>query len=318
MNDIIVPATKENIAKAAEIIKAGRLVAFPTETVYGLGANALDPDAVKRIYAAKGRPPDNPLILHVSGIRDAAKYGEIDEWSEALMQQFWPGPLTVVLYSLDCVPLIARGGLDTVALRMPRSSVALELIRMSGLPLAGPSANRSGRPSPTTALAVLDELAGAVDMILDDGPTTVGVESTVVDATTPTVSVLRPGNVTIEDLRRVVDVTDELCPQNEYMSPGTRYRHYAPLLPLILWDGEEASLRELIDGLRWCYMGLAHPPAGAEKAKVFTSIGEYARELYTTLRELENCGADVIVAELPQALGIGVAVKDRLLRAAGR
>lgn len=317
MTERIRPATRENIRTASEIIRSGGLVAFPTETVYGLGANALDPAAVAKIFAAKCRPQDNPLILHVASIKETMNYGEVNECAEALMQQFWPGPLTIVLYSMDVVPEITRGGLDTVALRMPSNSVALALIRESGLPIAGPSANRSGRPSPTTAHAVALDLGRAVEMILDDGPTNIGIESTVVDATRGnSVAILRPGGITREELKKVVDIEEgEEGIFNR--SPGTRHRHYAPRLPVILWDGEERSFSLPNGDCRWCYIGLRRPPDGAVRVKIFDSPEEYARQLYESLRELEACEADIIVAELPESAGIGAALRNRLERASG-
>lgn len=318
MTGRILPATPENILRASEILKSGGLVAFPTETVYGLGANALDQAAVERIFTAKGRPQDNPLILHVSGIREAAKYGEMNECAETLMQQFWPGPLTIVLYSLDDVPEITRGGLDTVALRMPSNTAALSLIREAGLPVAAPSANRSGRPSPTSARTVADDLGDAVDLILDGGTTSIGLESTVVDATKPGgVTILRPGGVTREALGKVVDVLDDGGDEIEFRSPGTRYRHYAPILPVALWNGEPSALHPLIDGKRWCYIGLKKPPIVPVRAEIFGSVEEYAQQLYSKLRELETCGAELIVAESPEESGLGAALRDRLERAAG-
>ncbi len=324
MRERIFPVTPENIRRAAEIIRSGGLVAFPTETVYGLGANALDPKAVAKVFAAKGRPQDNPLILHVASIKEASKYAEVNEWAESLMQQFWPGPLSVVLYSLDEVPEIARGGLDTVALRMPSNAAALALIREAGLPIAAPSANRSGRPSPTTAETVADDLGDAVDMILDDGQTQVGLESTVIDATEKSaIAILRPGGVTREELERVVDVVDDFEAEegtDEILrrSPGTRHRHYAPALPLVLWNGENSTFSALALDKRWCYLGLTHPPDGAVETIVFKSLEEYAQKLYTSLRELEICEAEVIIADLPRESGLGEALRNRLKRAAGR
>lgn len=324
MTERIFPATPENIRRAAEIIKSGGLVAFPTETVYGLGANALDPSAVARIFSAKGRPQDNPLILHVASIKEVSKYAEMNEWAEALMQQFWPGPLSVVLYSMDEVPEITRGGLDTVALRMPSNAVALALIREAGLPIAAPSANRSGRPSPTTARTVAEDLGDAVDMILDDGPTQVGLESTVIDATERnSIAILRPGGVTREELEKVVDVIDDIGAGEDedeilHRSPGTRYRHYAPAIPVILWGGGDSAFPALAEEKRWCYLGLKCPPDGAVNAIVFKSIDEYAQKLYTSLRELEICEAEIIIADLPDESGLGEALRNRLERAAGK
>lgn len=318
MGGNIVKATPEAIAEAAAIIKSGGLVAFPTETVYGLGANALDSDAVERIFRAKGRPQDNPLILHVANIREAAKYAEINPTAEVLMHQFWPGPLTLVMYALECVPEITRGYLDTVALRMPMNPVALALIRETGLPLAAPSANKSGRPSPTTAEVVADDLRNAVDMILDDGPTSIGLESTVADTTGDAVAILRPGGITREMLAQIADLCEEEDDRLALRSPGTRYRHYAPALPLLLWTGEDLEMFERIAGMKWCYMGIQEPPAGSYRKIIFHSMEEYARKLFLALRELESCGGGVIVAEQPKDSGIGSAIRNRLSRAAGR
>lgn len=313
-----VQATADKIKEAAEIIKTGGLVAFPTETVYGLGANALDPTAVAKIFDAKGRPQDNPLILHVSGMEQASLYAEINDRAEALIKHFWPGPLTIVLYSNETVPSVTRGGLETVALRMPSEPVALELIKMSGLPIAAPSANRSGRPSPTSAQVVASDLGDSVDMILDSGSAVIGLESTVVDATGDSVIVLRPGWVTREMLSTVVKLADNSSGSESIVrrSPGTRHRHYAPLLPLVLWNGSVEELKEPANGT-WCYMGMKEPPSEPAKKIIFRSIEEYARRLFSSLRELEACGADIIVAELPDERGFGEAVTNRLLRAAG-
>ncbi|MDR3254034.1 MAG: threonylcarbamoyl-AMP synthase [Synergistaceae bacterium] len=322
----IVPATREWIASAAEIIKSGGLVAFPTETVYGLGANALDGGAVGKIFKAKGRPQDNPLILHVSGIRDAMKYAEVNESAEAMMHAFWPGPLTIVMFSTasadtDCqVPSVTRANLGTVALRAPLHPVAISLIESTGFPIAAPSANRSGRPSPTTAQAVADDLGDAVDLILDGGPTKIGVESTVVDATRGSVAILRPGGVTEEMLGKVVDLFEGDEGDIAHRSPGTRHRHYAPDIPLFLWDGEERDSFVRVLGVRWCYMGLREPPSDLDtshRKAIFSSVDEYARELFTKLREFESCGGEIIIAELPDGRNIGGAVRNRLMRAAG-
>ncbi|MDR1944073.1 MAG: threonylcarbamoyl-AMP synthase [Synergistaceae bacterium] len=315
----IVPATREWIKKASEILISGGLVAFPTETVYGLGANALDAGSVEKIFEAKGRPSDNPLIMHVSGIRDAAKYAEVSGAAESLMHSFWPGPLTIVMYALDVVPMITRGNLETVALRAPQHPVALSLISETGIPLAAPSANRSGRLSPTTAEAVSDSLGKKVDLILDGGHTQIGLESTVVDATRDSVVILRPGGVTKEMLSRVVDLSEGDARELAHRSPGTRYRHYAPDVPLFLWDGEERESFEKASGVRWCYMGINAPPSDLDTSQVkviFNSMEEYARELFSKLREFETSGAELIIAELPDEKNLGQAIRNRLQRAA--
>ncbi|MDR1514587.1 MAG: threonylcarbamoyl-AMP synthase [Synergistaceae bacterium] len=318
-NGGIVPATRESIREAARIIRGGGLVAFPTETVYGLGANALDTDAVKKIFEAKGRPQDNPLIVHVSGIREAAEYAEVRELAENLMNNFWPGPLTVVLYSVGIIPDVTRAGLDTIALRVPLHPVALSLIKEAGVPIAAPSANKSGRPSPTSASAVADDLGGAVDLIIDGGFTSVGLESTVVDATGDRVTVLRPGGVTREMLAKVADLSDGDERAFAHRSPGTLHRHYAPDVPLFLWDGFERASFEMARGVKWCYMGVKEPPKDLDTSYrkiIFSSLDEYARELFSMLREFETSGGQIIIAQLPGESDIGSAIRNRLERAA--
>lgn len=226
------------IQEAAEILKRGGLVAFPTETVYGLGGNALDPEASRKIYAAKGRPSDNPLIVHVSCIDEVKPLvKEISPKAMKLMKSFWPGPLTIIFDKSDLVPKETTGGLDTVAIRCPENKCTLAFIKAAGLPVAGPSANTSGKPSPTEAGHVLKDLNGRIDMILDDGPVGIGVESTIVDLTGEVPTLLRPGAVTIEDLEEVLGEKVEIDPAIiaggvkegvHPKAPGMKYRHYAP------------------------------------------------------------------------------------------
>ena len=313
-NRIIFEPTDEVISRAAEIIKNGGLVAFPTETVYGLGANALDETAIRKIFEAKGRPADNPLILHVAGIREASLYAVMNRTAERLMEHFWPGPLTIVLYSLNSVPLSARGGLDTVALRSPMNHIALNLIKKSGTPIAAPSANVSGRPSPTTVEAVWDDLGDGVDMIIDGGRTAIGVESTVADATGENIFILRPGGVTREMLKAVADVADDGSALTR-RSPGTRHRHYAPSVEVRLWEREGLEIFQNISG--WCYVGVRTPPDGYIKKITFDTPENYARGLFSALRELESCGASVIIADVPDNAGLGEAIRNRLSHAAG-
>jgi len=307
--------TDEAISRAAEIIRNGGLVAFPTETVYGLGADALNDGAIRKIFKAKGRPADNPLILHVTNMREASLYAVLNDAAENLMERFWPGPLTIVLYSRGNVPLAARAGLDTVALRSPMNPIALSLIKMSGTPIAAPSANRSGRPSPTTAEAVWDDLRDGVDMILDGGSTAIGVESTVVDATGGNISILRPGGVTREMLETIADVVQGEG-ANRRRSPGTSHRHYAPAVEIRLWEYEGIKIFQ--NAGKWCYVGMRIPPDGFMKSILFDTLEDYARGLFSALRELESCGASVIIADLPDGAGLGEAIKNRLLHAAGR
>jgi L-threonylcarbamoyladenylate synthase len=314
MGNIFAP-TRDTLSKAAETIKNGGLVAFPTETVYGLGANALDAAAVRKIFDAKGRPQDNPLILHVANIREASLYADMNPSAELLMQHFWPGPLTIVLYSSDIVPLVTRGNLETVALRVPMNYIALELIHATGLPIAAPSANRSGRPSPTNAETVRNDLGSAVDMIIDGGASSIGVESTVIDATGKKIAILRPGGVTREMLEHIVDVEAEGS-SNHARSPGTRHKHYAPSIGVSLWQNDNFEIFSEPAG-SWCYLGMRQPPEGSAAQIIFHSLGEYAHELFHALRKLERCGAKRIIADLPEGDGIGEAIRNRLIRAAG-
>lgn len=303
------------IDEAASAIRRGRLVAFPTETVYGLGADGLDADAVRAIYRAKGRPSDNPLILHLAAPGEAEGVALVDERARRLMELFWPGPLTLVLPArCDVVPFVTRGGLDTVALRMPSHPVALALIEAADRPVAAPSANRSGRPSPTEAQAVDEDLGESLAFLLDGGPTDMGVESTVVDATGPSLLLLRPGALALEKIEEAAGLVERPRAGEGRRSPGTRYRHYAPDLPLLLWG--EAGLPE-IDGSVG-YMGLDEAPFSVARSVRFRSVEDYARGLFSALRHLERSGVDVLVAQWPPSQGLGLAVRDRLLRASGR
>jgi len=240
---------KEGISEAAEILKGGGLVAFPTETVYGLGGNGLDKEAAKKIYAAKGRPSDNPLILHVSSIKEVYPLVKaLPEKAKKLMEAFWPGPLTLVLPKSDLVPKESTGGLETVALRSPENALTLSLIRACGFPIAGPSANLSGRPSPTEASHVFEDLGGRIEGILEDGAVGIGVESTIVDLSEDCPTLLRPGAITIEDLEEVLGEKVAIDPTllGKSMAegftpkaPGMKYRHYAPKAEMILFKKKE-------------------------------------------------------------------------------
>ena len=240
---------KEGISEAAEILKQGGLVAFPTETVYGLGGNGLDKEAAKKIYAAKGRPSDNPLILHVSSIEEVYPLVKaLPEKAKKLMEAFWPGPLTLVLPKSDIVPKESTGGLETVALRSPENALTLDLIRACGFPIAGPSANLSGRPSPTEASHVFEDLGGRIEGILEDGAVGIGVESTIVDLSEDSPTLLRPGAITIEDLEEVLGEKVAIDPTllGKSMAegftpkaPGMKYRHYAPKAEMILFKKKE-------------------------------------------------------------------------------
>jgi L-threonylcarbamoyladenylate synthase len=313
----------KTIGEAAELLRGGRLVAFPTETVYGLGANGLDPAAAAKIYAAKGRPADNPLILHFSSPMDVEMAARIPEKARELMKLFWPGPLTLVLPSRGTVPPEVTAGLDTVAVRMPSHPVALALIAAAAVPVAAPSANSSGRPSPTDARTVASDLGDRVDLVLDGGPASVGLESTVLDLTGEQMVLLRPGGCSVEEIEARTGKRVVRSGGNVRRSPGTRYRHYAPSIPLLLHDGPGARERALSAGGRIAWLGLDGPDilfapgeTDEELSLRFSTPENYARGLFHALRILESSGAAVIVAQRPSdEAGIGLALRDRLERA---
>ena len=325
------------IEPAAAIIRQGGLVAFPTETVYGLGANGLDSLAVQKIFAAKGRPADNPLILHIAG-RDEllALVQKVPAWLNPLLDLYWPGPLTVVLPRANCVPDIVTAGLNSVAVRLPSLGAAQALIRAAGVPIAAPSANLSGRPSPTTAAAVMADMDGRIEMVLDGGLCDVGLESTVLDCTTDVPTILRPGAVTQEMLEKQLgqvkvsgftQVDAGVVPR----APGMKYRHYAPAAPLVLFShdsvqGEKGLLRQLNEALQaGKKIGAivssevaALLPDGIE-VSVYGSNrnpAEAATSLYQSLRWFDDHPVDIIFAEGVPERGIGRALMNRLYKAA--
>ncbi|HET8548020.1 MAG TPA: L-threonylcarbamoyladenylate synthase [Bryobacteraceae bacterium] len=294
--------SESEIARAAEVIRAGGLVAFPTETVYGLGANALNTTAVERIYEAKGRPPASPLIVHVAGVELARQLAT--KWSavaERLVRRFWPGPLTLVLGRHPRIPDRVTAGLPTVGLRMPAHPVALALIRAAGVPIAAPSANRFTALSPTTAEHVRAALGGSVDMVLDDGPTNVGIESTVLSIADPSHPLLlRPGMVTQADIEAVIGpVQLQAVPLGAHPSPGMHARHYSPRTPLLL-------IRR----------GDALPAGRGTIAQLPSDPREYAARLYAVLHDLDREGLDYIAIEAPPDTPEWAGILDRLRRAA--
>lgn len=320
--------SRRALALAAALIKDGRPVAFPTETVYGLGADALNPAAVRAIFRAKGRPADNPVIVHIADPAQLpALAREVPRAANPLMEKFWPGPLTLVLKRRAAVPAQVSGGLDTVAVRMPAHPVALALIREAGTPLAAPSANRSGRPSPTTAAHVLHDLNTRIPLILDGGRTEIGLESTVLDLTGPTPLLLRPGGITVEQLRAVVGPV-ELRPDAGHLgrSPGTRYRHYRPRAPVMLALTrrqlarlvKQQRARGLRTGLVCRGRSTTSLCPDVQVRSLPESLTGYARGLFAALRALDDSGVDVIVVEGVEERGLGLAVMDRLRRAADR
>ncbi len=329
----------EDMNRAAALIAAGELVAFPTETVYGLGGNALDSGASERIYAAKGRPSDNPLIVHIAQpaqLQEAAR--SVPEQAKRLADAFWPGPLTMVLYRNEQVPLTTTGGLDTVAVRMPSHPVALELIRRSGCMIAAPSANTSGRPSPTKALHVAEDLSGRIPMILDGGTVGIGIESTIVDLTEQTPMILRPGYITAEEIAEVLQEQVVFDPAilsadgaGRPKAPGMRYRHYAPKAQMLIVSGKPEAVTAQINrrtaeqrqkGLRVAVIATEESRKAYDADVIFT-IGSrtdedgIARHLYEILRECDEAGADVIYSESFATPRIGQAIMNRMLKAAG-
>ena len=329
---------KIEIEKAARLIREGGLVAFPTETVYGLGANAKDEKAVGRIFAAKGRPPDNPLIVHVASRQQVFELAKVSAAALKLMEAFWPGPLTLILPAKAGVPAPVTAGLSTVAVRMPRHRVALALIEAAGVPVAAPSANLSGRPSPTTAEHVLADLGGKIDLVLDGGPTGLGVESTVLDLTARVPTVLRPGGVTPDEIRsvtgrvRVGRAARGFGGERRPRSPGLKYTHYAPRAPLVLVEGDpkrvDAKIKELAGRER--SLGKKVGILACSSSEAYTGCGEVvaagrredpatvAAGLYAALRRLDEMGVDVILAEGIGEGGMGLAVMNRLRRAAAQ
>lgn len=332
----VLPPTPEAIEQAARLLIDGEVVAIPTETVYGLACNAKNPLAVAKIFRAKGRPQDNPLIVHIS---DMKMLGElvtsVSPTAKALAEHFWPGPLTMIFEKTPLVPYEVSGGLETVAIRMPNHKVAISIIRASGLPLAAPSANLSGKPSPTTAQHVFDDLNGKIPAIIDGGQCEYGVESTVVAVGGDTVRLLRPGAITVDDLKQVVssvEVDDGvLAPldENEQVpSPGMKYQHYSPNARVVIVDADidaflEYTTQYLQEHLDERIFGLVFDMDldKVQNKLPCLSYGDtslnQANQLFERLRELDKLGAQTVFARSPNQDGIGLAVYNRLLRAAG-
>lgn len=326
-------AQPDEIAQAAEIIRNGGLVAIPTETVYGLGANALNPDAVRRIYEAKGRPSDNPLIIHVPSADWLTRYCvDVPEPAYLLADEFWPGPLTMILKRDPVVPDRTTGGLDTVGVRCPDHPVTLALIEASGVPIAAPSANISGRPSCTTAAHVLEDVGGKIECILDGGPCAVGVESTIVDLTVQPPRLLRPGGLPLEALERVLGevIVDEAVKRQmgageHPRAPGMKYRHYAPAAPVTVVTGTPAKSAQYIrsqvneDCGVVCYDEFL-PLFDHCTARPFGSMQnrrEQAQRVFDVLRSFDSTPVKQIYAQCPDSTGLGLAVSNRLKKAAG-
>lgn len=331
---------KEALRRAGEIIRAGGLVAFPTETVYGLGADALNAEAAARIYEAKGRPSDNPLIVHIWDISQIDEIAsEVPKKAREIMERFWPGPLTIILNKKDCVPDGTTGGLSTVAVRMPSHRLARDFIRESGRMIAAPSANTSGRPSPTLAAHVYEDMAGRIPLILDGGAVGIGIESTIIDMSGDIPTILRPGYITREMLEEILPeveidpaVTGRTMKKDIVAkAPGMKYRHYAPKGQLILVEGEKEKVIHKINQLVWDRIreGYRVGIIGTDEtlqnyyAGIRRSIGSRQRpetvaaNLYRILREFDDLECDYMYSESFFEQGLGNAIMNRMLKAAG-
>lgn len=328
---------KRDLQRAGEIIKAGGLVAFPTETVYGLGADGLNPQAVAKIFRAKGRPSDNPLILHISSIEQVEELVQsIPDQARILIDKFWPGALTLIFKKSSLVPDIISAALDTVAIRMPDSSIALDLIQEAGTPIAAPSANISGRPSPTSFKHVVEDMMGEIDMIIDGGDTGIGLESTVLDLSGDIPMILRPGGVTFEALKEFIPdlIVDKSILQGDEgiipRSPGQKYRHYAPKAEMILFRGELEKVVDEINRRKRLYLDQGkkvgimctdqtedlYQDALLKSMGDREDQGEIGRKLFYILREFDQEGVDVILGESFDLSNLGSAIMNRLEKAA--
>lgn len=329
--------TEQKIQQAAQILKRGGLLGIPTETVYGLGANGLDETAVANIFKAKGRPQDNPLILHIPDVGWLDRYCvDIPASAYTLAHQFWPGPLTMILKRKRIVPDVVTANLDTVGMRCPDHTLCRKIIAAADVPVAAPSGNTSGRPSPTTAAHMLEDMDGKIDAIMEGGPCHVGVESTIIDLTCTPPRLLRPGGVTLEQLREVLGevdvdkaVTRALKEGEKPRAPGMKYRHYAPKAPVTVVTGEPDKSAACIaaqvkrgDGVI-CFAEFASQFQELTDAELVMSLGpaadkgEQARHVFDALRQFDHTGVGAIWAQCPDASGIGLAIANRLNKAAG-
>lgn len=325
---------KDNLSKAAELLKEGEVVGIPTETVYGLAANALNETAVSKIYEAKGRPSDNPLIIHISKKEDVYLYvEEVSEKAKKLMDKFWPGPLTLIFKKKDIIPKKTSGGLDTVAVRMPKNEIAREIISECGFPLAAPSANISGKPSPTAFSHVVDDMNGKISAIVDGGDCNVGVESTVLTTVNDDFILLRPGGITPEDIEKEIgkikispSILQKLNEKKEkVISPGMKYKHYAPSANLFLVTGNEDNVIKFLKEKKnvertgiICYDDyIEESSENVVKIGKKSDLACQAKEIFAVLREFDKMDIDNIYSVYPSDKGIGLAVLNRMLRAAG-
>lgn len=322
----------EKINQSASILREGRLVAFPTETVYGLGAIATDPNAAKKIYAAKGRPSDNPLIVHIATPEDAEKYAYTSPLYYKLANAFMPGPLTVIMEKKSSVPSEVTGGLNTVALRCPSHPIAKAIIEATGIGIAAPSANLSGSPSPTESHHVIADLSGRVDAIIDGGSAEIGLESTIVKIDGNSLTLLRPGAITrdallcvCEEVNIAAAVTDALKENEKPLSPGMKYRHYAPNAPLVLLDGEKQDIINFLikKAEEQNILVLAYSEEISLLSNVNTidvgacdDLQTQAKKLFAALRAANELELDTIYAHLPTQEGLGLALYNRMIRAA--
>lgn len=321
----------------AKVLKEGGLVAFPTETVYGLGCNALDEEAITKIFEVKGRPGDNPLIIHISAIEmlDAL----VKDYSgivKKVISKFWPGPLTIVFKSSELVPSIVSAGLDTVAVRMPSNAIAQKLIEIAGVPIAAPSANLSGKPSPTSAKHVIDDLSGKIECIIDGGDCEVGLESTVLDMSADQPTILRPGGITIEELRKVIPtvIYDEALKNLELIpkSPGMKYVHYSPEAEVFILENFDYSPEKIKNIEEIIEKEFSDKKVGFMGSKSFVKVfnnhfcislgdennfDQIASNLFRTLRAFDDNDVDVVISESFELIGVGHAIMNRLRKSAG-
>lgn len=324
------------LCEAAEIIKSGGTVVFPTETVYGLGANALDEKAVEKIFIAKGRPQDNPLIVHVAK-KDISEYvEEIPEVANKIINKFWPGPITLILKKKSIIPNVTSASLNSIGIRMPNNEVALKLIELSEVPIAAPSANISGRPSPTDVERCKEDLEGRVDYIIGSHRSEVGVESTIIDCTIVPPIILRPGGITLEQLKEIdnsIEIDKGILSKPEDnikpKAPGMKYRHYAPKAPVKIISGENEKTIEKINEMIQNYIDkgmkigvLASQRncsnySNAEVINLGNNLKEVAKNLFEALRYLDDKGVNIILSEAFEEKGIGIAIMNRLKKAAG-
>ncbi len=322
---------EEELHRAADLIRTGALVAFPTETVYGLGGNALLSGAAKKIYAAKGRPSDNPLIIHLASAEDAEQYCETSAMFFRLADAFMPGPLTVVLPKKDCIPNSVTGGLNTVAVRVPSHPIAHRLIELAGVPIAAPSANLSGKPSTTTAEHVITDLNGKIDGILAADDSEIGLESTIVKINPDqSLTVLRPGAITCEMLSDItgkpVEIDSAVLVKSDArpLAPGMKYRHYAPHMPVTVLDCEDAAFYTYVNSKQHCGVLCFEEDLAHIRAEKVLSLGQahmaeqQAHRLFACLREIDACETiEHVYARMPSKNEVGLAVWNRLVKAAG-